>query len=143
MTMARIPLTKEDADFIAHRIAAFTQEPAEKLSWLLPYVSAFRALPLYVGWTETYGLRADGELVRWSTEDEYQGTLALDDRLGVRFVLVEGAERYPELQHLIPARPPNASTCPTCAGTGRVPPAANLRCGSCGGVGWVDPDHPA
>jgi hypothetical protein len=136
--MTRVPLSKEDADFIAHRIAAITRGD-EGTPWVRFYVSAFDALPIYAGWYETVGLRPDGHLVRWSTEDECEGVREVDDRILARIALVQCARQYPELKHLVPVRPPGARTCPTCDGTGHMPPPipATVIC-SCGGVGWVD-----
>jgi hypothetical protein len=75
--MARVVVTDVDSRYIAERVAAFSEEAPETLRWHSCYIEQFSALPLYVGWTETIGLRADGELVRWSTEGDYAGLLVI------------------------------------------------------------------
>ena len=75
-------------------------------------VDEFNALPLYVGWTQTIGIRADGEVVCWSTEGDYAGTRPEEDRSWLLTALVAGADRYPELRPLLPVRGPDAIDCP-------------------------------
>jgi hypothetical protein len=48
--------------------------------------------------------------------------------------LVRAAEKFPELQSLLPVRPDNAPACAACAGCGSV--AGGPRCGACLGLGW-------
>lgn len=135
--MTRVPVTVETSEYIARCVGAFCDEAPEQLRWQAHYVAEFRALPLYIGWTETIGLRPDGEIVRWSTEGEYTGVRPVEDPVWVRAGLVEGSKRYPGLRSLIPARRPDARTCPVCAGAGYPPGLPHIGC-SCGGVGWVD-----
>jgi hypothetical protein len=135
--MAWVPVSAEDSEYIAACVAAFPGEAPGQLRWLAPYVEEFAALPLYIGWTETVGLRADGEVICWSTEREYAGARPVEDPVWVRAGLVEGAKRFPGLRGLIPARPPDARTCPVCGGAGYPLGLPQVGC-SCGGVGWVD-----
>jgi len=135
--MTLVPVTAETSDYISRCVRAFCDEAPDKLHWQTQYVAEFSALPLYIGWTETIGIRADGEIVRWSTEGEYIGVRPVEDPIWVRAGLVEGSKRYPGLQALIPARPPDARTCPVCSGAGYPPGWPHIGC-SCGGVGWVD-----
>ena len=138
MTGARV--RPEDSDFISDRITRFPEESTPELLWQLPFVREFNALPLFVGWTETLGIRADGSLVRWSTESEYSGAQPITKLVDVNLALVSAARRYPGLQHVIPSRPPHATTCTTCGGTGSPAiPSYDLVC-SCGGAGWVVPE---
>jgi hypothetical protein len=121
--------------FIAARIAGYSEEAPERVRWESPFVAEFAALPLYLGWTETIGLRPDGEMVSWSTEGDYSGTRPVEDRLWVLSALVAGVERYSELRALLPERPAAAIDCqcrkhPLLA-SGRV------LCGECGGIGWL------
>lgn len=138
--MTRVDLTPEEAAFLRDRIEHFEREAPENLRWQIPYVREHRALPLYLGWTETIGICCDGTLTSWSTEEEWTGSRELDDPMWVKVALVTGSKRYPELRRLIPARPDGARTCEECAGTGRLQglPAGldALLCGECGGVGW-------
>src|SRR5262245_53958161 len=77
--MSRVSVTPEEAAFIQQRIERFAEEAPEELSWELPYVREHGALPLYLGWTETFGIRPDGELIRWSTEQWPDGAFDLND----------------------------------------------------------------
>ena len=133
--MVCVSVTACSSRFIAARIDRFAVEVPEPLRWQVPYVTEFGALPLYLGWIETIAIRPDGEVVRWSTEGDYEGALPLEDRGWLLPALVTGARRYPELKVLLPAREPGAIDCP-CRGhemfvSGRV------ICGQCGGLGWL------
>ena len=91
--------------------------------------------PLYLGWMETIGIRADGEMVSWSTEGDYSGLRPVEDRTWLLSALVCGVERYPELRALLPERPKEAVDCPC-----RKHPllvSGKIRCGECGGIGWL------
>jgi hypothetical protein len=136
--MARVPVGPEESEFIRRRIERFAEEAPAELHWQVEHVRVNQALPLYVGWTETAGIRADGTLVRWVTED-VTNTHELADDTWINLALVQGATRYPELRGLIPARPTGAKTCEGCKGAGRIPGmAANVIC-ACGGIGWLPP----
>ena len=58
-------------------------------------------MPLYFGWTETIGIRPNGEIVRWSTEGDYNGTRLVENQSWMLTALVAGADRYPELGSLL------------------------------------------
>jgi hypothetical protein len=131
----RVSISSEMAAFIADRIAGYSVEAPKQLRWQSPFVGEFAALPLYLGWTETMAIRADGELVSWSTEGDYAGVRHVEDRITVLSALVAGVERHPELRALLPERPPDASECPC-----RKHPllaSGKLLCGYCGGMGWL------
>ena len=81
--MSRISVSAQDSIYIADRIAAFASEASDKHMWESSFVADFVALPPYYGWTETIGLRAGGEVIRWSTENDYTGLLPLDDPIGL------------------------------------------------------------
>ena len=137
--MARAAVTEELSAWIAARIAAFPSEAAEQLRWQLPYVAEVVALPLYLGWWETIGIRADGEIVRWSTEGEYSGVRAVEERHWWLSALVVGSRRYPELRSLLPVRPAGAVDCQHLAhplfADGKV------ICPECYGLGWMEGTH--
>ena len=59
--MAWVPVSAADSEYIAEHVAAFHDEAPEQVRWQTPFVAEFGALPLYIGWTETIGLRADGK----------------------------------------------------------------------------------
>ena len=137
----RVAVSPELRAFIAARVAGYPTETPERLRWQAPFVADFGALPLYVGWAETIGIRPDGEIVRWSTEGDYPGTQPVEDGRWVLAALVNGANRHPELRPLLPERPPGAVDCP-CS---RHPlfGANKVLCGTCGGVGWLPPESRA
>jgi hypothetical protein len=134
--MPRVSVTAEEGAFIRERIERFSVEGPESLQWQLPYIRAHSALPLYVGWTETAGIKPDGALIKWSTEGEWPGIRELQEKTWVNLALVQGAARYPELKRLVPVRPEGAHTCDRCKGAGRFPSAPEFIC-ECGGVGWI------
>jgi hypothetical protein len=81
--MPRVSVTSEESAFIQKRIDPFAKEMPEELRWQLPYVERHGALPLYIGWTEAAGIRSDGELLRWSTE-EWENAIELHEQPGQR-----------------------------------------------------------
>jgi len=133
----RVAVSSELSTFIAARVAGYPAEAPERLQWASPFVAEFAALPLYLGWTETIGIRPDGDLVRWSTEGDYAGVRPVEDRMWLLPALVDGARRYPELAILLPERPPGAVDC-QCRNHPLLAPGQVL-CGECGGVGWLPP----
>ena len=134
--MLRVALEPEEKEFIRERIARFAEEAPADLRWQVERVRVNQALPLYVGWTETAGIRADGTLVRWLTED-VTNTQELADSTWVNMALVQGAVRYPRLKALIPARPPSARTCDALRWLWHhARRSPNVIC-ICGGIGWL------
>ena len=138
---SRVDLPAHLATFISERIQRFADEAPEERRWLLPYVQGHQGLPLYLGWTGTLAIRATGELIDWSTEDEWPGAREFDDATWVQLALVEGAKTYPQLSALIPEKPASARTCEHCEGTGRptgLPDTGfeNVIC-RCAGLGWL------
>jgi hypothetical protein len=133
--MARVPLSAEVARLIANRIASFLTDAPDRMRWQVGYVAEFGGLPLYPGWSETIGIRPDGQIIRWSTEGEYAGVVPVEDPEWVLLALVAGARRYPELLPLLPQRGPGTIDCPCRA----VPLLASGRvlCSQCGGLGWL------
>lgn len=119
---------------IDRRIDVFLASPPEKLAWHVDVVQRERFLPLYIGWEETYGLRVDGQFVRWAHESEGRPVLPLAK--DVHVALCQGARRYPELAELIPPRPATADTCGDCRGVGCVRGQPHILC-QCGGRGWL------
>jgi hypothetical protein len=132
----RVALGPEEEEFIRERIARFAEEAPADLRWQVEHVRRNQALPLYVGWTETAGIRADGTMVRWLTED-VTNTQELGDSTWVNLALVQGALRYPALKPLIPARPSGARTCDVCRGSGTAPDVPSSVICICGGIGWL------
>jgi hypothetical protein len=63
--MTRVAVSPELSAWIADRIAAFPTEAAEQIRWQVPDVTQNKALSLYRGWTQTIGIRADGEIINF------------------------------------------------------------------------------
>ncbi len=137
--MTRFDVTKEEFAYIAARVTSFASEAAANWQWQCAFVDEFGALPLFLGWTETFGIRPDGSLVRWSTEGQYPGVRPIERQVDVNLAIIHGSERHPELARLIPQPPADAIVCAQCHGTGRVAVSDDPLICSCGGAGWVVP----
>jgi hypothetical protein len=135
MAATRVPVSDEIAHQLSRRIATFAAASPDTLRWLVPYVRQFGGLPLYVGWTQTIGIRPDGELIEWSTEGDYEGSRPVSDATWIIIALVTGAERYPELRSLLPVRDTDAIDCP-CRSNPLFAPG-QIICGECFGLGWL------
>jgi hypothetical protein len=140
MAGAKVPISKGVSARILARIASFASDSPQKLRWLVPYVKTFGALPLYHGWTETIGIRPDGEVIERSTEDEYEGHRPVEERTWILISLVTGARHYPELRSLLPVREPGAIDCP-CRSV-RLLASGEVICGDCCGLGWLPAANP-
>jgi hypothetical protein len=92
------------------------------------------ALPVYFDFSGALGFTAQGLVVHYDLESE-QTTRIADDRWLI-IAAVSAAEKFPELQGILPDKPPTATTCPFCSGTGRQL-QVNAFCGNCSGLGWV------
>ncbi len=132
--MVRLAVTREQSAWIAARIAAFRDEAPEPIRWETPYASEFGALPLYLGWTETIGIRADGEIVNWSTEGDYPGSRPVEEDDIWLSALVDGARRYEGLRGLLPSRPADAIDCRCLAHP--LFSEGKILCSECCGLGW-------
>jgi hypothetical protein len=133
--MTKIQLDQAQRAFVAERVQQFEREAPETLKWQAEYVRTHGALPLYIGWTETLALRPDGSLVRWSTEQEYEGLKSIDAMSECALVLVRAAERSAVLRSVMPERPAAVEDCGSCMGTGGFPAHPDLIC-QCAGLGW-------
>ena len=137
----RIQLTPEEVAFIRERIRQYPVEMPPTQQELANDVRRHDALPLYLGWTETLGIRPDGALVRWTTED-WSGATDFDETTWRNIALVSGARRYPELARLIPSRPSDAIACESCGGAGHLPGVPPTIMCKCAGLGWLSPGTP-
>lgn len=134
--MTRIVLTPELQTYIADRIANYYTESPEPFQWLVPYVAEFQVLPLYLGWIESIGINAEGEIVSWNTEGDYSWVKPVEERNWWLSALVVGCRRYPELLALLPSRPTGAIDCRHLAHP--IFAEGNVICPKCCGLGWVD-----
>jgi hypothetical protein len=137
----RFAMPPELSAFLETRIVGYAAEAPETLRWESRFVAEFAALPLYAGWTETIGIRPDGEVIRWSTEGDYSGVRVVEDWISVLSALVTGAKRHPELRVLLPERPPVAVDC-SCRNLPLLA-SGQVLCGTCGGIGWLLPESRA
>jgi hypothetical protein len=135
----RVTLSRALSAFVAARIAHYRAEATEPYhEWEAPEVAEFAALPLIRHWFETIGIRADGEIVRWSKSDNvepYPGVKPVEDRVDWLSALVDGARRYPELRELLPSRGPEAVEC-ECTRHPEI--FGKMICSECCGLGWVE-----
>ncbi|MCE9533384.1 MAG: hypothetical protein K8T89_20005 [Planctomycetes bacterium] len=137
--MVQVTLLPELLAFIAARIVNYETEATEPFHrWEAPTVGEFAAVPLIRHWYETIGLRADGEIVRWSTDhrEPYLGVRPVEERYDWLSALVEGARRWPELRALLPTRPARATAC-QCVGNPMFA-AGKFICPACCGLEWVE-----
>jgi hypothetical protein len=138
--MAHVAMSPEISAWVTDRISMFPREAPEQLRWLAPSVVEYAALPLYVGWWDTTGIRPDGAIVSWSTEDElsgYSGMRLVEDRYQWLSALVDGCRRYERLIALLPTRPAGAVECPYLAHA--LHAEGKVFCPKCCGLGWVEP----
>jgi hypothetical protein len=79
-------------------------------------------------------LSVDGRVweLPWDAEDAHEASVQ-----GRLLALVIGAERFPELQELLPVRPASTPDCAACQGTGRFGDFENIKCLKCAGLGWL------
>ena len=74
-------------------------------------------LPMFLDFGGCYGIRPNGGIVSFSWDEPYKLDVENDPRIW-NIVLFQGAKKYPELEELIPIRPPDTVECPDCKGTG-------------------------
>ena len=137
--MRRIEVTEDEFAYIAARVESFASEAPAEWPWQDAFARQFEALPLFLGWTETLGIRPDGSLVRWSTEGEYPGVRPIDRQVDVNLALIHGSRRHPKLLRLVPRPPSDAIVCAQCHGKGRIDVSDDPLVCACGGAGWVVP----
>lgn len=128
------------SSWVTDRIAAFAHEAPEEFRRLVPAVAEYAALPLYLGWWDVTAIRADGEIVSWSTEDEfsgYSGVRPVEERYHWLSSLVDGSRRYEPLKSLLPTRTAGAVDCRHLAHP--IFAQGKLFCPECCGLGCVEP----
>jgi hypothetical protein len=97
------------------------------------------ALPIYADMGGTLFLRPDGEILALDHDSPDTPQIEDDPSWKITAVVV-GAEKYPELGPLLPARPSGAANCPECEGRGSFRFRnidRDLLCGKCHGLGWL------
>src|SRR5258706_15444888 len=118
------------ADFVATQIAAQSARDA-----------SLRKLTREAGGMRLFGtigaevfLRPDGttvSLIEGESSDD--STWSEDSLMDHYAALAIGKRHYPELAALLPVRPPQASDCTACVGTGSI---RGIVCARCSGLGW-------
>jgi hypothetical protein len=109
---------------------------------LVEAVRASGALPVYVDMGGALLLRPDGEILCLPDGASIEA-LAVEPDPGWRLTAVAvGAEIYPELKPLLPARPLLTEDCKWCHGRGRIRISESDHrrgpiCGKCYGLGWL------
>jgi len=95
------------------------------------------ALPLHGDQINLWALRPDGVLLSLDHESASLPVCEETDPLTRYAVLLRGAQKYPDLQPLVPLRPLGVQQCELCSGTGEVAEnEASSTCMRCRGLGW-------
>jgi hypothetical protein len=101
---------------------------------------AHAAIPLLADIGGAVLLRSDGTVLELEWDHVTEQRPRHLEEMASTVPLVAGTERYPWLGVLLPPRPTDARTCPSCLGVGRFTPAGGsgrIFCGPCGALGWV------
>src|SRR5262245_52101742 len=126
---------KVDASAIVEGcLSAFLAGPDNELKSI---ASKYQALPVYSDMGGTLFITPRLEVLALDHDGGAVPTRELSEKWRL-VAVVSAADKYPELQSLIPSRPPDALQCSHCGGTGRVA-RLNARCGECCGLGWLAP----
>jgi hypothetical protein len=138
--MGAMMLDPELSDWIQEAIERYTLATSNEPEYLKYYVALYNLLPIYPDWTHCYGLRADGTVFLFSTEDEEKTIHQETDERLRNLALFRGAKKYPELKSLVPVRSTDSIDCPACQGLGKIEiPGIEpdvIVC-YCGGLGWL------
>ena len=138
-----IYLSRSQREQIERRIAEFIDDSSSVYARAYATIARVNALPLFFDWTAFMALRWDCQIV-WVPYDDEPGEIEIIPEERLRNLgLFQGTRLHPDLQFLLPPRPPDATDCPDCRGTGKLPfpesskhLADKVIC-SCGGIGWL------
>jgi hypothetical protein len=109
-------------------IAASGREPA-----LREAARRTGGVPAYADLGGILVVMPGGTVVRIDSESGEVVAVADDDKWH-RFARDRASKRFPVLQALAPARPPDALVCDLCGGAGTK---LGQHCGRCMGLGWI------
>jgi hypothetical protein len=128
---------------IEQRIKQLVENPAADPIYMRHLAIRHGVLPLFGDLACTWALNPEGEII--SFPDDFNSEIHTEsDVVSRNTALVQGAKLYPELAALIPARPPDAQTCPDCNGSSINPVTSNPEYAMvvclCGGTGWLPAD---
>jgi hypothetical protein len=90
-------------------------------------------VPAHIDMTGILVVLTEGKVAFFDTET--RTVRDVEDDSWRTIARVSAAKKYPELQPLVPERPPDAQTCVECEGSGMVMGMA--ICGNCYGLGWI------
>jgi hypothetical protein len=96
-------------------------------------------LPLATNSIYLWGLRPDGVMLCVDHESSSQRAEVETDPVAAYGAMMQGVQRYPELQPLIPQRPPGVVRCDACDGRGYIrQPGQRIadECLRCAALGW-------
>jgi hypothetical protein len=133
-------MADEWAELIRQLIQVIADGNGNSYPWEQNIAQQYNLLPLYGDMGGYLALRSDLEII--TIPDDPRESLHVEtDELWRNVALVCGSKRFPQLAELIPKRPSDAHTCPSCDGTGiftlpEMPEIINLGC-KCGGLGWL------
>jgi hypothetical protein len=140
-------LTPSQREHVEKRIAEFVANSSslDSHAWAREGIQCLKALPLFFDWSAFMALLPDGQIV-WVPYDNEPGDIEIVQEERVRNLgLFQATKLHPDLQFLVPPKPPHATDCPDCRGTGTLPfppgsehLAERLVC-YCGGIGWLPP----
>lgn len=142
-----IHLTPSQRQEFEKRIAEFIADSSSLAShaWARGAIASLNALPQFFDWSAFMALLPDGQIV-WVPYDNEPGEIEVVQEERVRNLgLFQATKLHPELQFLVPPKPPDVIDCPDYRATGRLPfppgsehLAERLVC-YCGGIGWLPP----
>ena len=125
---------------IERRIRQLVENPEAAPVYLRHLAVRHNVLPLFGDLGGEWALNLEEQVVAFP-DDPAVDIHIEGDVVSRNTALVQGSKLYPELTALIPARPPDAQTCPDCGGSGTHPVTSNPKYAMviclCGGVGWL------
>lgn len=113
---------------LRNRIADYLSNPTAEF---VDIAREHNALPVYSDMGGTLFLTSAGKVLCLPDGGELSEEHSPEWQL---IAALCAAEKFPELQYLVPPRPGHAADCEQCSGQRRV--MNGFRCGSCLGLGW-------
>jgi hypothetical protein len=99
----------------------------------------YEMLPLASNSIYLWGLRPNGVILCVDHESFAQRAEVETDPVAAYAAMMQGVQRHPELQPLVPERPPGVVRCDACGGRGYIlAPGQRIAdgCLQCAGLGW-------